>query len=67
MPPRSAPRRLGPSWSERGSAAVDLGDLEAARQCFAEAVREDRGNPMHRYHLAVVQEALGELGRPARA
>ena len=61
MPPRSAPRRRGPSWSERGSAAVDLGDLEGARQCFAEAVREERGNAMHRYHLAVVQEALGEL------
>jgi SAM-dependent methyltransferase len=62
MPPRSAPRKRGPSWSERGSAAVDLGDLKSARQCFAEAVREDRGNARHRYHLAVVQEGLGELG-----
>ena len=62
MPPRSEPRKRGPSWSERGSAAIDLGDLEAARQCFAAAVREDRGNAMHRYHLAVVQEALGNLG-----
>jgi SAM-dependent methyltransferase len=65
MPPRSEPRKRGPSWSERGSAAVDLGDLEAARQCFAEAAREDRGNAMHRYHLAVVQEALGDLGAAA--
>ncbi len=65
MPPRSEPRKRGPSWSERGSAAVDLGDLEAARRCFAEAVREDRGNAMHRYHLAVVQEALGDLGAAA--
>jgi SAM-dependent methyltransferase len=62
MPPRGAPRRRGPSWSERGSAAVDLGNLEAAKQCFAEAVREDRGNASLRYHLAVVQEALGEFG-----
>jgi SAM-dependent methyltransferase len=61
MPPRSASRRREPSWSERGSAAVDLGDLNAARACFAEAVRAERGEPMHRYHLAVVQEALGEL------
>ena len=61
MPPRAAPRRREPSWSERGSAAVDLGDLEVARACFAEAVRTERGEPMHRYHLAVVQEALGEL------
>src|SRR5262245_30477328 len=62
MPPYTARRTREPSWSERGSAAVDLGDLEAARLCFAEAVREDRGNASHRYHLAVVQEALGELG-----
>jgi len=65
MPP-SAPRRREPGWSERGSAAVDLGDLEGARVCFAEAARVDRGDPMHRYRLAVVQEALGELG-PAGA
>jgi SAM-dependent methyltransferase len=62
MPPRAAPKRQGPSWSERGSAAVDLGDLGAARACFAEAVRAERGEPMHRYHLALVQEALGEPG-----
>lgn len=62
---RSAPRGREPSWSERGSAAVDLGDLDAARLCFAEAVRADRGEPMHRYHLATVQEALGELGAAA--
>jgi SAM-dependent methyltransferase len=62
MPPRAAPRRRESSWSERGSAAVDLGDLETAGACFAEAVRADRGNAMHRYHLAVVQEALGDLG-----
>jgi SAM-dependent methyltransferase len=62
MPPHSVPRRREPSWSERGSAAVDLGDLEAARVCFAQAVRAERGNARHRYHLAVVQEALGELG-----
>src|SRR6187401_1085293 len=61
MPPRTAPRRREPSWSERGSAAVDLGDLEVARACFAQAVRTQRGEPKHRYHLAVVQEGLGEL------
>jgi SAM-dependent methyltransferase len=62
---RSAPRGREPSWSERGSAAVDLGDLDAARLCFAEAARADRREPMHRYHLATVQEALGELGAAA--
>jgi hypothetical protein len=59
---RTAARRRGPTWSERGSAAVDHGDLDAARTCFAEAVRQERGNALHRYHLAVVQEALGEVG-----
>jgi SAM-dependent methyltransferase len=59
--PTAAPRP-SPDWSERGSAAVDLGDLEAAKLCFTEAVKADRGYARHRYHLAVVQEGLGELG-----
>jgi len=58
--PAAAPRR-SPDWSERGSAAVDLGDLQAARLCFEEAVKADR-NARHRYHLAIVQQGLGELG-----
>src|SRR5262245_23856747 len=62
VPPRSAPRGRKPAWSERGSAAVDLGDLEAARLCFAQAVRAEPGNARHCYRLAIVQEALGELG-----
>src|SRR5262245_40574820 len=62
MPPQTALRRRKPGWSELGSAAVDLGELETARACFAEAVREDRANAMHRYHLALVPEALDEPG-----
>ncbi|HEY1243868.1 MAG TPA: methyltransferase domain-containing protein [Hyphomicrobiaceae bacterium] len=62
MPPPNAPVRREPSWSEQGSAAVDLGDLGAAKECFAQAVRTDRSNAGHRYRLAVVEEALGELG-----
>jgi SAM-dependent methyltransferase len=62
MPARRAPVPRKPSWSERGSAAVDLGDLDAARACFAEAARAERGNAVHRYRLAVVEEARGELG-----
>jgi SAM-dependent methyltransferase len=54
-----------PTWAERGSAAVDLGDLEAARQCFLEAVRTERGDAQHRYHLALVEEALGNLAAAA--
>jgi len=62
MPARTAAPRRGPDWSERGSAAVDLGDLHAARLCFTEAVKADRGSAGHRYHLAIVQEGLGEFG-----
>jgi hypothetical protein len=59
MPAPTTARKRLPSWSERGSAAVDLGDLVAARQCFAEAARRERGNALHRYHLALVEEGLG--------
>ena len=54
-----------PGWAERGSAAVDHGDLETARACFAEAVRKERGNAGHRYHLALVEEALGHVDAAA--
>src|SRR5512145_86471 len=65
MPASSVPKKRQPDWSERGSAAVDLGDLDAARLYFAEAVRRDRGNARHRYHLAVVEQALGRCGAAA--
>jgi SAM-dependent methyltransferase len=54
------------SWSERGSAAVNAGDLELAKQCFSRAVRDECSNARHRFHLAVVLEGLGELSAAAR-
>src|SRR5215472_13337147 len=54
------------SWSERGSVAVDAGDLQLAKQCFARAVKDECANGRHRFHLAVVLEALGELAAAAR-
>ncbi len=54
------------SWSERGSAAVDAGDLNLAKQCFSRAVRDECSNARHRFHLAVVLEGLGELAAAAR-
>src|SRR5262245_9085724 len=63
--PGAAGARREPTWSERGSAAVDLGDLHTAKLYFVEAVKADRGNARHRYHLAVVQQGLGELGAAA--
>jgi SAM-dependent methyltransferase len=64
-PTPARPTGRKPTWSERGSAAVDLGDLHAARLCFAQAVKAERGNAQHRYRLAVVQQGLGELGAAA--
>ncbi|MFZ1101465.1 MAG: hypothetical protein WAN86_01035, partial [Hyphomicrobiaceae bacterium] len=61
MPAQSTRVQRKPDWAERGSAAVDHGDLEAAKQCFAEAVRGERSNAGHRYRLALVEEALGNL------
>jgi SAM-dependent methyltransferase len=61
MPAQRTRTQRRPDWAERGSAAVDHGDLEAARQCFAEAVRRERMNAGHRYHLALAEEALGNL------
>ena len=54
------------SWSERGSAAVDVGDLVTAKQCFARAVKEESRNARHRLHLAIVLEGLGELAATGR-
>jgi SAM-dependent methyltransferase len=55
------------SAAERGSSAVDAGDLETARSCFLEAVRAEARNPRHRFHLAVVLEGLGEIDAAAAA
>jgi SAM-dependent methyltransferase/tetratricopeptide (TPR) repeat protein len=55
------------SWSERGSAAVDAGDLEAAKGCFLKAVKADTRNAVHRFHLAVVLKGLGEMDAAAAA
>lgn len=43
-------------WSERGSSAVDAGDLHTAKQCFSRAVKADSCNASHRFHLSVVLE-----------
>ena len=45
MPASSAPPRRQPDWSERGSAAVDLGDLDAARHVLR---RGRAGGPRQR-------------------
>jgi len=54
-------------WSQRGSIAVDVGDLETARECFAKAVKSDQRNAHPRLRLAIVLEALGEIGPAAES
>jgi SAM-dependent methyltransferase len=55
------------SWSERGSAAVDAGDLLAAKDCFLRAVKSETRNARHRFHLAVVLKGLGDIDAAAAA
>ncbi|KAB2920600.1 MAG: methyltransferase domain-containing protein [Hyphomicrobiaceae bacterium] len=52
--------RRASSWSERGSAAVNAGDLKVAKECFLQAVKAEGRNASHRLHLAIVLEGLGE-------
>jgi len=53
------------TWSDRGSAAIDAGDLAKAEQCFREAIRADRRNAQHHFHLALVLEARAKFGPAA--
>jgi SAM-dependent methyltransferase len=61
MPAPSVLRQRKPDWVALGSAAVDHGDLAAARAWFAQAVRTAPRNAGHRYRLSLVEEALGDL------
>ena len=53
------------TWSDRGSAAIDAGDLARAEQCFREAIRVERRNAQHHFHLALVLEARAKFGPAA--
>jgi SAM-dependent methyltransferase len=57
---------MASSWSERGAAAVDAGDLDAAKGHFSRAVKAEGGNAAHRVHLSIVLEGLGELDASAQ-
>jgi SAM-dependent methyltransferase/tetratricopeptide (TPR) repeat protein len=65
MRPQASAKTKKQSWSELGSAAVDAGDLARAEQCFREAIRTDRRNGRHHFHLALVLEARGDFGAAA--
>jgi SAM-dependent methyltransferase len=53
------------TWSDRGSTAIDAGDLATAEQCFREAIRADRRDGRHHFHLALVLEARAKFGAAA--
>jgi 2-polyprenyl-3-methyl-5-hydroxy-6-metoxy-1,4-benzoquinol methylase len=53
------------TWSDRGSAAIDAGDLATAEQCFREAIKADRRSARHHFHLALVLEARAKFGGAA--
>jgi SAM-dependent methyltransferase/tetratricopeptide (TPR) repeat protein len=54
------------NWSERGSAAIDAGDLTTAELCFRQAMRTDPRNGRHHFHLAIVLEARAQFGGAAQ-
>jgi SAM-dependent methyltransferase/tetratricopeptide (TPR) repeat protein len=49
----------------RGSAAVNAQDLSSAKKYFKQAAQLDPGNAERRFHLAIVLEALKEVGAAA--
>jgi hypothetical protein len=51
--------------SRRGAAAIAAGDLLDAAKAFAAAVKADGTSPEHRFRLAMVLEALGDVGHAA--
>ena len=65
MAARSPSQAKKQTWSDRGSAAIDAGDLATAEQCFREAIRTDRGSARHHFHLALVLEARAKFGAAA--
>jgi SAM-dependent methyltransferase len=65
MAPRLPSQAKKETWSDRGSAAIDAGDLAEAEQCFSEAIRADRRSARHHFHLALVLEARAKFGPAA--
>jgi SAM-dependent methyltransferase len=65
MAARTSSQAKKQTWSDRGSAAIDAGDLATAEQCFREAIKADRRNARHHFHLALVLEARGRFGAAA--
>jgi 2-polyprenyl-3-methyl-5-hydroxy-6-metoxy-1,4-benzoquinol methylase len=59
------PARVTTNWSQKGSEAIDRGDIHIAKECFTQAVKQEKNSASHRYHLALVLVALGEAGAAA--
>lgn len=65
MTKRAASSQVNINWSERGSQAIDEGDLNTAKHCFMQATKAEKNVASHRFHLALVLEALGDFGGSA--
>lgn len=57
--------KLAAEWATLGAAAIRSGNLRKARKSFLAAVKSDALNAQYRFHLALVLEALGEIGPAA--
>ena len=53
------------NWAELAVQAAGDGDLEAAKRCFAKAVKVDKNDPILRFHYGVVLERLADFGAAA--
>src|SRR2546421_6925434 len=47
-------------WTDKGNAAAEIGDYEAAAQAFARAVELSSHNARARYNLALAQQYLND-------
>ena len=65
MKNRPSSARTNPNWSALGSQAVSDGDVHRAKDCFTKAVKLEKDVAAHRFHLAIVLEALGDFGGAA--
>jgi SAM-dependent methyltransferase len=62
---QSTRARTAADWAALGATAVDTANLRKARKCFVAAVKADSNNATYRFSLALVLEALGEIGLAA--
>jgi SAM-dependent methyltransferase/tetratricopeptide (TPR) repeat protein len=53
------------NWAELAAEAANEGDLEAAKRCLVQAIKQDKNNHVLRFHYGAVLEAAGDRGAAA--